>query len=80
VDSEIRNRTTNDIAAGVINTDHNGERFFVRRVCFTGADEPYKKLKRTLRADIDEAAWSLPLLHRESPLGQTEPFVVVLAS
>jgi adenine-specific DNA-methyltransferase len=25
---------------------------------FTGADEPYDKLKRALRADIDEAAWS----------------------
>ena len=26
--------------------------------CFTGADQPYDKLKRALRADIDEAAWS----------------------
>jgi hypothetical protein len=25
---------------------------------FTGGDEPYEKLKRALRADIDEAAWS----------------------
>ena len=25
---------------------------------FTGADEPYDKLKRVLRAEIDEAAWS----------------------
>jgi adenine-specific DNA-methyltransferase len=24
---------------------------------FTGADQPYDKLKRALRADIDEAAW-----------------------
>jgi adenine-specific DNA-methyltransferase len=24
----------------------------------TGADEPYDKLKRALRAEIDEAAWS----------------------
>ena len=24
---------------------------------FTGADEPYEKLKKALRAEIDEAAW-----------------------
>ncbi len=36
----------------------NGESFFVRHAYFTGGDEPYEKLKRALRADIDEAAWS----------------------
>ena len=25
---------------------------------YPGADEPYEKLKRALRADIDESAWS----------------------
>jgi hypothetical protein len=25
---------------------------------FTGADEPYERLKRALKAEIDEAAWS----------------------
>jgi adenine-specific DNA-methyltransferase len=30
----------------------------VRHAYFTGAEEPYDKLKRALRADIDEAAWS----------------------
>ena len=29
-----------------------------RHAYFTGADEPYDKLKRALRADIDESAWS----------------------
>jgi hypothetical protein len=32
--------------------------FFVRHVYFTGAGDPYKKLKRALKAEIDEAAWS----------------------
>jgi len=41
-----------------VDTDYNGESFFVRHAYFTGADEPYDKLKRALRADIDEAAWS----------------------
>jgi adenine-specific DNA-methyltransferase len=30
----------------------------VRHAYFTGADEPYERLKRALRAEIDEAAWS----------------------
>jgi adenine-specific DNA-methyltransferase len=30
----------------------------VRHAYFTGADEPYDKLKRALRAEIDEPAWS----------------------
>jgi adenine-specific DNA-methyltransferase len=31
---------------------------FVRHAYFTGGDEPYEKLKRALRAEIDESAWS----------------------
>ena len=42
----------------VIYTDYNGESFFVRHAYFCGGDEPYEKLQRALRADIDEAAWS----------------------
>lgn len=34
------------------------ESFLVRHAYFTGADEPYDKLRRALRAEIDEAAWS----------------------
>jgi hypothetical protein len=55
---QIRNSSTDDIACWFIDTDYNGESFFVRYAYFTGADEPYEKLKRALRADIDEAAWS----------------------
>jgi adenine-specific DNA-methyltransferase len=55
---EIRSRTTDDIACWFIDTNYNGESFFVRHAYFTGADEPYDKLKRALRADIDESAWS----------------------
>lgn len=54
----IRNSSTDDIACWFIDTDYNGESFFVRHAYFTGADEPYEKLKRALRADIDEATWS----------------------
>ncbi len=55
---QIRSHSTDDIACWFIDTNYNGESFFVRRAYFTGADEPYEKLKRALRAEIDEAAWS----------------------
>ncbi len=55
---QIRNSSTDDIACWFIDTDYNGESFFVRQTYFTGADEPYEKLKRALKAEIDEAAWS----------------------
>jgi adenine-specific DNA-methyltransferase len=55
---EIRSNKTDDIACWFIDTDYNDESFFVRHAYFTGADEPYEKLKRALRAEIDEAAWS----------------------
>ncbi|HPK52729.1 MAG TPA: site-specific DNA-methyltransferase [Candidatus Fermentibacter daniensis] len=54
----IRSNTTDEIACWFIDTNYNGESFFVRHAYFTGAEEPYDKLKRALRADIDEAAWS----------------------
>jgi adenine-specific DNA-methyltransferase len=55
---QIRSASTDDIACWFIDTNYNGESFFVRHAYFTGAEEPYDKLKRALRADIDEAAWS----------------------
>jgi adenine-specific DNA-methyltransferase len=55
---QIRSASTDDIACWFIDTDYNGESFFVRQAYFTGAEEPYDKLKRALRAEIDEAAWS----------------------
>lgn len=55
---EIRNNKTDDIACWFIDTNYNGESFFVRHAYFTGADEPYEKLKRSLRAEIDESAWA----------------------
>jgi len=55
---QIRSSSTDDIACWFIDTDYNEESFFVRHAYFTGAEEPYEKLKRALRAEIDEAAWS----------------------
>jgi len=55
---QIRSNSTDDIACWFIDTNYDGESFFVRHAYFCGADEPYDKLKRALRAEIDEAAWS----------------------
>jgi len=55
---EIRSSKTDDIACWFIDTDYNGESFFVRHAYFTGADQPYEKLKKSLKAEIVESAWS----------------------
>jgi adenine-specific DNA-methyltransferase len=55
---EVRSHGTEDIACWFIDTDYNGESFFVRHAYFCGGGEPYEKLKRALRAEIDEAEWS----------------------
>lgn len=36
----------------------NGESFFVRHAYFTGGNDPYAQLRRALKVDIDESAWS----------------------
>ncbi len=45
------------IACWFIDTDYNGESFFVRHAYFLGANDPYKALKTSLKAEIDETAW-----------------------
>jgi len=55
---EIRSSGTGEIALWMIDTDYDGESFFVRHCYFTGDNDPYKRLKAALRADIDEAAWA----------------------
>ncbi len=61
VKSEIRSSGTGDpeheIAAWFIDTNYNGDAFFVTHAYFLGADKPYEKLKKALKADINEEAW-----------------------
>ncbi len=68
----IRNSSTDDIACWFIDTAYDGESFFVRHAYFTGADEPYEKLKRALRADIDEAAWASLYSTKSRPFDRPE--------
>ena len=46
-----------DIAVWFIDTDYNYESFFVRHAYFPGANDPYKALKTTLKAEVDQEAW-----------------------
>ncbi|MBA3914643.1 MAG: site-specific DNA-methyltransferase, partial [Acidobacteriales bacterium] len=54
---EVTSSEPDDIACWFVDTDYNEERFFVRQAYFLGANDPYKSLKTTLKAEIDEEAW-----------------------
>lgn len=45
------------IACWFIDTDYDSESFFVRHAYFLGAADPYKSLRTTLKAEINEEAW-----------------------
>lgn len=61
VKSEIRSSGSgnleHDIAAWFIDTNYSGEAFFVTHAYFLGADKPFEKLKKALKADINEDLW-----------------------
>ena len=56
---EVRSDGADGIACWFIDTDYNEESFFVRHAYFLGANDPYKALKTTLKAEIDADAWAL---------------------
>ncbi|MFH0782002.1 MAG: site-specific DNA-methyltransferase [Pseudomonadota bacterium] len=55
---EVRSDGPEGIACWFIDTDYNMESFFVRHAYFLGASDPYKALKTTLKAEINEEAWA----------------------
>jgi adenine-specific DNA-methyltransferase len=55
---EVRSDGPEGIACWFIDTDYNEESFFVRHAYFLGANDPYKALKTTLKAEINEEAWA----------------------
>ncbi len=54
---EVRSHSTDDISAWFLDTDYNSETFFVRHAYFLGQDDPYDKLRRALKKDIDSDVW-----------------------
>jgi len=55
---EVRSNDTDQIALWMIDTAYNGESFFVRHCYFTGGQDPYKRLKTALKAEIDQGTWA----------------------
>jgi adenine-specific DNA-methyltransferase len=55
---EVRSDGPEGIACWFIDTDYNEESFFVRHAYFLGASDPYRSLKTTLKAEINEEAWA----------------------
>ena len=55
---EVRSDGPEGIACWFIDTDYDMESFFVRHAYFLGANDPYKALKTTLKAEIDADAWA----------------------
>jgi adenine-specific DNA-methyltransferase len=54
---EVTSSEPDEIACWFVDTDYNEESFFVRHAYFLGANDPYKSLKTTLKAEINEEAW-----------------------
>ncbi len=55
---EVRSDGADGIACWFLDTDYNEESFFVRHAYFLGANDPYKALKTTLKAEIDPDVWA----------------------
>ena len=55
---EVHSDGPDGIACWFIDTDYNEESFFVRQAYFLGANDPYKSLKTTLKAEINTEAWA----------------------
>ena len=54
---EVRSDGAEGIACWFIDTDYNEESFFVRHAYFLDANDPYRSLKTTLKAEINQEAW-----------------------
>ena len=55
---DVRSDGADGTACWFIDSDYNEESFFVRHAYFLGANDPYKALKTTLKAEIDPDAWA----------------------
>jgi adenine-specific DNA-methyltransferase len=69
---EIRSDDTSGIACWFIDTDYDEESFFVRHAYFLGANDPYKALRTSLKAEIDEEAWQTLYADTSRPFDRPE--------
>ncbi len=68
---EIHSDGADGIACWFIDTDYNEESFFVRQAYFLGANDPYKALRTTLKAEINKEAWET--LHSDTSRAFEKP-------
>jgi adenine-specific DNA-methyltransferase len=54
---EVRSDGPDGIACWFLDTDYNGESFFVRHAYFLGANDPYGSLKTSLKVEINKEVW-----------------------
>jgi len=69
---QIRSDDTDQVALWMIDTAYNEESFFVRHCYITGGQDPYARLKRALKADIDAEAWESLYRTESRPFARPE--------
>jgi len=69
---QVRSDDTDQVALWMIDTAYNEESFFVRHCYFTGGQDPYARLKRALKADIDAEAWESLYRTESRPFARPE--------
>jgi len=69
---EVRSNGTDQIALWMVDTEYNDEAFFVRHCYFTGGNDPYKRLKVALKAEIDVEAWESMYRTESRPFARPE--------
>ena len=69
---EIRSDSADGIACWFVDTDYNEESFFVRHAYFLGASDPYKTLRTTLKAEINQGSLGDPPQRHLSTIRQAD--------
>ena len=75
---ELRSGGTEDVAMWTIDTAYDEEEFFVRHIYFAGTEgrpdalDPYARLRKVLRAEVDEIAWATLYQTRSRPFPTPE--------
>ena len=63
----VRSGSVNDIACWFIDSNYDQKSFFVRHAFFTGGNEPYESLAKTLKNDINLDAWAALYSNESQP-------------
>lgn len=76
---KVRSDTTDQIMLWSLDTDYNSEAFFVRHVYFHGTEDgkpngldPYDRLRKTLKAEVDQEAWASLYSTKSRPFARPE--------